>query len=150
MGLEVLQSFLRRHRKIALDSSVFIYQIDANPKYLPATGPVFTWLVHRDSRAVTSTVTMTELLVAPYRNSDRQRAGVFYALLSSHPNLKWVAPDLEVADTAAQLRAHHRLRTPDALQAAAAIQAQATGLITNDAVFERVVAFETLVLDKLL
>lgn len=150
MGLEVLRSFLRRHRKIVLDTSVFIYQLEANPTYLALTEPIFAWLERRDSQAVTSTVTMTELLVAPYRNSDRQRAGVFYALLSSHPNLKWVAPDLEVADTAAQLRAHHRLRTPDALQAAAAIQAQATGLITNDAVFERVVAFETLVLDKLL
>ncbi len=150
MGLDVLRSFLRRQRKIALDTSVFIYHLEANPKYLPFTDPIFAWLERRDSRAVTSTVTMTELLVAPYRDSDRQRAGMFYALLSSHPNLVWVAPDLEVADTAAQLRALHRLRTPDALQAATAIHEQATGLITNDAVFERVSSFETLLLDRLL
>jgi predicted nucleic acid-binding protein len=48
------------------------------------------------------------------------------------------------------LRALHRLRTPDALQAATAEHSGATGFITNDAVFERVKTFETLVLDRLL
>ena len=150
MGLEVLRSFLRHHRKVALDSSVFIYQIDANPKYLPATGPVFEWLVQNDSRAVTSTVTMTELLVLPYRDSDQQRADDFYGLLSTFPNLEWIAPDLEIADIAARMRAAHRMRTPDALLAATAVYAQATGLITNDSVFQRVDMFETLLLDRLL
>jgi uncharacterized protein len=150
LGLEPLRSFLRRHRKIVLDTSVFIYQLEANPTYLPLTDPIFAWLERRDSQAVTSTITMTELLVAPYRVSDRQRVGVFYALLSTHPNLAWIAPNLEIADIGARMRAMHRLRTPDALQAATAIHAQASGLITNDAVFERVGSFETLLLDRLL
>jgi predicted nucleic acid-binding protein len=42
------------------------------------------------------------------------------------------------------------LRTADALQAATAAYTRATGLITNDGVFERLEAFETLVLDQLL
>ena len=150
MGLEVLRSFLRHHRKVALDSSVFIYQTEANPKYLPATDLVFAWLAHSDSQAVTSTVTMTELLVLPYRDSDQQRADDFYGLLSTFPNLEWIAPDLEIADIAARMRAAHRMRTPDALLAATAVYAQATGLITNDSIFQRVDSFETLVLDRLL
>lgn len=100
--------------------------------------------------AVTSTITMTELLVQPYRESGEQRAGEFYALLTTYPNLAWIAPNLEVADIAARIRAAHRLRTPDALQAATAVHAQVTGLVTNDPVFARVEAFETLVLDQLL
>jgi predicted nucleic acid-binding protein len=78
------------------------------------------------------------------------RADEFYALLATHSNLDRIAPDLEFADIAARIRAAHRLRTPDALQAATAIRAQATGLVTIDPVFERVAAFETLVLDHLL
>jgi predicted nucleic acid-binding protein len=93
---------------------------------------------------------MTELLVQPYRDSDRRRVRQFYALLSTYPNLEWIAPSLEIADIAARLRAVHRLRTPDALQAATAVYAQVTGLITNDSVFQRVDAFETLMLDSLL
>jgi predicted nucleic acid-binding protein len=93
---------------------------------------------------------MTELLVLPYREGDDPRANDFYALLSTYPNLAWIAPNLEIADLAARIRAVHRLRTPDALQAATAAHSRATGLITNDAVFERVKGFQTLVLDKLL
>ena len=93
---------------------------------------------------------MTELLVQPYRESDQKRADVFYGLLSTYPNLEWIAPNLEIADVAARFRARHRLRTPDALQAATAAHLQVTGLVTNDSAFESVDAFETLLLDSLL
>ena len=42
------------------------------------------------------------------------------------------------------------LRTLDALQAATAIHAQATALITNDSIFARVPEFESLILEELL
>ncbi len=150
MGLTRLHAFLRRHRRIALDTSVFVYQLEANPRYVGLTDPVFAWLERPDHAAVTSTITMTELLVQPYRDSEEQRVNEIYALLATYPNLDWIAPDLEVADIAASIRATYRLRTPDALQAATAVHAQATGLVTNDPVFERVAAFQTLLLDHLL
>ena len=150
MGLERLRAFLGRHRRIALDTSIFIYQLEASPRYLALTDHIFSWLERPRSTAVTSTITMTELLVQPYRDSDEQRVDEFYGLLSTYPNLDWLAPNLEIADLAALIRAIHRLRTPDALQAATAVQAEATGLITNDPVFERVKDFETLILDRLL
>ena len=150
MGLNRLRTFLRRHRRIALDTSIFIYQLEANVRYLALTDHIFSWLERPANKAVTSTITMTELLVQPYRDSDEQRVDEFYGLLSTYPNLDWIAPNLEIADLAARLRALHHLRTPDALQAATAAHAQATGLITNDPVFERVETFQTLVLDQLL
>ena len=93
---------------------------------------------------------MTELLVLPYCQGDEQRANDFYGLLSTYPNLDWIAPTLEIADLAARIRALHRLRPPDALLAATAEHSLATGLITNDPVFERVKSFETLVLGQLM
>jgi predicted nucleic acid-binding protein len=150
LDLNRLRAILRHHRRIALDTSVFIYQLEANPRYVGLTDPIFAWLERLDHAAVTSTITMTELLVQPYRDSGEQRADEFYALLATYPNLDWIAPNLEVADIAARIRAAHRLRTPDALQAATAVHAHVTGLITNDPVFARIEAFETLVLDHLL
>ena len=150
MGVERLRAFLRRHRRIALDTSIFIYQLETNTRYIACTDYVFSWLERSSVEAITSTITMTELLVPPYREGDEQRANDFYGLLSTYPNLDWIAPNLEIADLAARIRALHRLRTPDALQAATAVHAQATGLITNDPVFERVEGFQTLVLDHLL
>ncbi len=150
MGVERLRLFLRRHRRIALDTSVFIYQLEANTRYLALTDSIFAWVERTGHEAVTSTITMTELLVPSYRSDDEHRVDSFYGLLSTYPNLQWIAPDLETADLAAKLRAKYRLRTPDALQAATALRAQATGLITNDPIFSRIGEFETAILDQLL
>lgn len=112
MGLERLRKFLRRRRLIALDTSIFIYQLEANERYLPLTDCIFAWLERPDSKAVTSTITMTELLVQPYRQSGEQRVDELYGLLSTYPNLEWVAPNLEIADLAARLRARRKRSSP--------------------------------------
>jgi predicted nucleic acid-binding protein len=144
-----LRAFLRQHRRIALDTSIFIYQLEANVRYLALTNHIFSWLEQPGSSSITSTITMTEVLVQPYRAMDEQRVDEFFGLLSTYPNLEWIAPDLQIADRAAQIRARHRLKTPDALQAATAVHARVSGLITNDPVFERVEEFDTLVLEQL-
>jgi predicted nucleic acid-binding protein len=126
LEVERLRTFLRRHRRIALDTPVFIYQLETNPRYLAFTDQIFIWLERPKSKAITSTITMTELLVQPYRDSDEKRADEFYGLLSTYPNLDWIPTSLEIAELAARIRALHRLRTPDALQAATAICTQAT------------------------
>jgi predicted nucleic acid-binding protein len=111
---------------------------------------VFDWLEDTANTGITSTITVTKLLVQPYRDTDEARVNLYYGLLSTYPNLVWVAPDLEVADLAARLRAAYRLKTPDALQAATAVRSNATGFVTNDPHFQRIKVFEALVLDDLL
>ena len=150
MGVERLRLFLQRQRRIALDTSIFIYYMEANERYLALADAVFSWVEKSGHEAVTSTITMTELLVPSYRENDDHKVDEFYGLLSTYPNLRWIAPDLETADLAAQMRAAYRLRTPDALQAATALRATATGLITNDPAFARVREFETAILDEFL
>lgn len=145
-----LEEFLKRHGRVALDTSVFIFQIEGNPRYQELVHALFSWLERPRARAVTSTITMLELLVQPYRTRNLGRVNEFYALLSTHPNLEWSAPTLEIADLAAKLRAEYNLRTPDAVQAATALARRATGLISNDRVFKRVPGLEVVVLDELI
>jgi predicted nucleic acid-binding protein len=144
-----LRNLLKRHDRIAIDTSVFIYYLEANPSYVDMADEVFTWLERSPHTAVTSTLTMTELLVQPYRERNETLVNQYFGLLSLFPNLDWVAPDLAVADTAAQIRAEHRLRTPDALQAATAICRGATAILTNDPDFARVAEVEVGVFDQL-
>jgi predicted nucleic acid-binding protein len=141
---------LNRHRKVGLDTSVFIYQVEESEKYFQLTDPIFTWLEGPRSAAVTSTITLLELLVQPYRSGDIDRVNKFYALLSTFPHLQWIGPTLDIADRGARLRADHHLRTPDAIQAATALCAGATGFVSNDTAFQRVAGLEVLVLDDLL
>jgi predicted nucleic acid-binding protein len=148
--LKQLRDFLKRHRRIALDTSIFIYELEANPRYAEFTDAIFAWIEQSGHSAVTSTITMTELLVQPYRDSGEDRVNLFYGLLTTYPRLEWIAPDLEIADTGARFRTLYRMRTPDALQAATAVHSRATGLMANDSVFARVDAFETFLLDDLI
>lgn len=101
-------------------------------------------------RAITSTLTLTEVLVQPYRVRDWQRADRIYAALRNYPHLEWLTPTLEIADRAASIRAEHSLKTPDAVLAATAQVAGATALITNDPVFRRVPSLNVLLLDEML
>ena len=150
MSEDRLTAFLERHQRIGLDTSVFIYQLDATPGYRDLVGPIFRWVEAADGDAVTSTVTMLELLVLPYRVGDLDRVNRFYAALSTFPNLDWMPPTLAVADQAARLRAMYRLPTRDAIKAATAMAAQADGFISNDAAFSRVPDLDVLLLDELL
>ena len=148
MNGRAVEGFLSRHDPIGIDTSVFIYKVERNLKYLDRVNPIFEWLLGT-GHAVTSTVTMVELLVQPFRARDRKRAEDCYALLTTYPHLEWIAPDLEIAATAARLRAEHNLSTPDAIQAATALENGAGGLLSNDAAFRRVRGIDVLILDDL-
>jgi hypothetical protein len=65
--------------------------LEANAHYLALTDHIFSGLERPDSKAVTSTITMTELLAQPYRDADEQRVNEFFGLLSTFPNLDWIA-----------------------------------------------------------
>lgn len=81
-----LREFLIRQKRIALDTSIF-YQLEANSHYVDLTDQAFQWLSWPNPLAVTSTITMTELLVHPYREAHERQAALIYALLSTYPNL---------------------------------------------------------------
>ncbi|MGA8431880.1 MAG: PIN domain-containing protein [Candidatus Sulfotelmatobacter sp.] len=147
MEVGAVRAVLRNHRSIALDTSIFIYQLQSNPRYVNLTHQIFQWLERPGSRAVTSTITMTEILIQPYRDNDQDLIDKFKGLLFIYPNLEWISPDLEIASRAAEIRAHHHLQTPDAVRAATAIDACATAFLTNDPIFRRITSLEVLILD---
>ena len=149
MNPKTINQFLARHRKIGIDTCIFVYWGESSEKYGELVDPIFTWLEGR-GRAVTSTVTMLELLVQPYRLNNIDSVNQLYSLFSTFPNLHWLEPSLDLADRAAHLRGTLHLKTPDALQAATALAAQATGFVSNDPAFKRVTDLDVLILDEVL
>jgi predicted nucleic acid-binding protein len=80
LGLTRLRAFLQKRRRIALDASIFIHHIEANPTYGEMAGEVFEWLENSPHAAVTSTLPITELLVHPCRNRNEDMLNQYYAL----------------------------------------------------------------------
>jgi predicted nucleic acid-binding protein len=85
---------------------------------------------------------MLECRDGPQRRGDQESLDRFDAFFAQ-PELVWVELDTSVIELATRLRAHHGLRTPDALQAASCLQlGGAAVMLTGDADFQRVSALQ--------
>lgn len=117
---------------VALDTCLFIYLIEENPRFLPLVRPLFEAIDARKIQAVTSALTLLETLALPYRRNDDKLAEKYERLFRGIPNLSVVDIDLPVLRLAAALRAKSHLKTPDALQLATAMRRQCRFFVTND------------------
>lgn len=117
---------------LGLDSMVFIYHLELHDEFGSAASRLLAHGERGRCRLVTSTLTRMEILVLPTREGRTDLCQAYRALLDGLPNLALIDIDAEVADIAAELRAHHPLRTPDALHLAAAIHGGADAFVTED------------------
>jgi len=117
---------------VALDTCVFIYLLEENPEYRPIIRPLFEKIDAGALPAVTSTLTLLETLVVPYRAGDRRLADQYEALLTGSRGLECVAISRAVLRGAAMLRAAANMATPDAIQLATALQRSCGTFVTND------------------
>jgi predicted nucleic acid-binding protein len=116
----------------ALDTVAFIYWIEENRDHLASLAPIFHAADAGNLEIVSSALTLLEVLVVPYRAGNQGLADRYEALLTRSRGVQLIRIDGSQLRAAAQLRAVHRIRTPDALQLAAALAARCTAFVTND------------------
>ncbi len=145
-----MRRFLKKHPRISLDTSILIYFVEKHPRYHALCETIFMAVEVGRIKASTSTISLLEILVQPYRRKLDDLVMKFYSLLSTYPNLSWVDLTLNVADRAAGIRAEYNLKTPDAVQLASALSSGATGFVCNDLAFKKVEEIECLVLEDLI
>jgi len=135
---------------VGLDTAPLIYLIEENPIFLPFVQPFFEAVDRGEFRGVTSTLTLSEVLVHPMRRGEHELADEYRRILL-HANQVTTVPVSEmIADEAAQLRARHSLRTPDAIQLATAMRAGASSFLTNDIRLPSLPSLKMLVLNQLI
>ena len=120
---------------LLVDSPPIIYVLEDHPQFGPRFAPLFGAHAAGRLRFAVTTITVAEVLVGPLRAGDDALAQRYQALLAS-----WqpVALDLDIAASAARLRASLRLRLADAVQAASVLAINAAALVTHDRDFSRV------------
>lgn len=131
---------------IGLDTAPLIYFMEKNPEYVDKVRPFFTALARGDFKAVSSTVTLLEVLVYPLRRRETALAQKYRDILLSNEHLVIIPVSPAIAEKAAELRATYNLKTPDAIQIATAIQEKATAFLTNDTTLSIVKGVKILVL----
>lgn len=117
---------------VGVDTVVYIYFIEEDPRFLPVIVPLFTEADQGKRELVTSALTLLEVLVVPYRVGNRLLADRYEALLTRSRGIRLVDVTRDQLRAAAQLRAATRVKTPDALQLVAAIVAGCATFVTND------------------
>jgi predicted nucleic acid-binding protein len=129
---------------VALDTAPFIYLIEEHPRFLPIVRPVFAAIAAGRLRAVTSGLTLLETLVQPYRSGNAPLADRYEAVLTRSRGLRFEEITRPVCRAAAQLRAAHNIKTPDALQLATALLSRCAVFLTNDTDLPPIAGIRTL------
>lgn len=117
---------------VGLDTPLFIYFMEEHPRYLPAVEALFQALEEGILQGVTSGITLLETLILPLRNRDMHLTQEYEAILTQSRNLKLIELTIPLLRSAANLRANTGMKTPDALQMAAALSMKCPVFVTND------------------
>ena len=117
---------------VALDSSIFIYFIEEDRRLLPVLEPLFSAIAAGDLAAATSGLTLLEVLVQPLRANLPALAEAYERILTRSAGITLVPLHPRLLRMAAHLRATTGMKTPDAIQLAAALIAGCTVFLTND------------------
>jgi predicted nucleic acid-binding protein len=133
-----------------LDTAPLIYFIERPPTYLPLLLPFFEAVERGDIQVVTSTLTLTEVLVHPYRDGNPDLAERYFHMLLRARHLRMVALSPAIAAEAARVRADFQMKTPDAIQLATAKEGGATSFVTNDGELASIPGLRMIVLGRVL
>ena len=138
-----------QEKTVGLDTAPLIYFIEENPAYIETVRFFFEAMDRGDFLVVTSTVTLLEVLVHPFRSNNRKLAAEYRDILLNS-KLTILEVSTSIAEQAAQLRAAHNIRTPDAIQVSAALSAGASHFLTNDIRLPEIPSIQIFSLDALL
>jgi predicted nucleic acid-binding protein len=126
---------------ILVDSAPIIYVLEGHRTLARRFRPLFERQARGEISFAVTTITIAEVLTGPLSVGDEALAERYRSILES-----WYVVELstEIAERAARLRAHARLKLPDAVQAASAIAVNADALVTHDRDFSRLTALRIL------
>jgi predicted nucleic acid-binding protein len=123
---------------VGVDTAIFIYFIEEEPRFLPHILPLFAEADKGKRTLVTSALTLLEVLVVPYRAGNAQLAERYELLLTRSRGIRLTELSRDQLRAAAQLRAATGARTPDALHLVSALTAGCKTFLTNDRPLPRV------------
>ena len=134
---------------IGFDTAPIIYFIEEG-EYLKFIRPIFDMLDRGEVIGVTSTITLLEVLVLPYRLGYYKLVEKYCEILLNAKNMSIYPVINDIAIESAKLRAKYGMRTPDAIQVATAVYAGASYFLTNDRRLKKIKEIKVITLDDLM
>ena len=114
---------------VGIDTNVFIYYFQQHPQFGHKAKNVFQSVTRGEIRAITSIITLIELLSLGGSDKDIEKLKTIYL---QTPNLKTFDITQSISIEAARIRRNYGYRIPDSIQLATSLYAKASVFITND------------------
>ena len=127
--------------RVLVDSAPIIHFLEGHRELAPRYAPFFECAEAGDYELVVTTVTLAEVLTGPLRAGNEALAQRYRSALTAPPAWRLMDLTAAIAHRAARIRAGSRLRLPDAVQAATALETSCIGLVTCDRDFSSFDAF---------
>lgn len=127
-----LDEMLQGVSALGFDTAPIIYFVEAHPSYDAITTSVFSRIESGEITGITSVISLCEVLVHPIRDKHTDLQNRYREILLGSSNFYTRNINSVIAETAARLRASYNLRTPDALQIAAALENNCQAFLCND------------------
>lgn len=118
--------------KVYLDTQIFIYALESNSNFGDKAKSIIRNAEKNNINIVVSPLTLTELLTKPYIMADKENIKFIKNSFLSLNNLEIKDINIKIADKAAELRGALKLRTPDAIHLATALDRNCNTFYTND------------------
>jgi predicted nucleic acid-binding protein len=118
--------------RIYLDTNIFIYLVEGHPTYAQPLLELFGELEHSTIEAVTSELSIAEVLVKPIQDKKPELAEVYKNLLAPESQIRALPIDRATLLKSAEIRAQFGGRAFDCIHVATATLARCSSFITND------------------
>jgi len=115
--------------RVCLDTNVFLSVKNKEDDH-EYCEKIIDFIESKHIDGVLSTIVLIEVLVGFYQNSENYEADRFSS--NAALNFDVIPVNFEIAQKAAQLRAQHNIKLPDAIISASTIISKAEFFITND------------------
>ena len=129
---------------VMVDTAPFIYVLESHPQFAGGFLGLFEAAAKGDLAIALSTITLAEILTGPFKAGQTALAKRYEKSLLHYTVVPVSTP---IAALAAQLRAQYRLKLPDAIQLATALDIGAAAFVTHDRDFSNVTGLEILMGD---
>ncbi len=136
--------------RIYLDTNIWIYALEGFPAFAQNLTALFQALDLGTLTAVTSELSLAEVLVKPMQKQNATQQAIYKQAISSTQNLSIIPVGREILIAAAQLRAITNLKLPDAIHAATALSSQCSTFLTNDQRFQAMSNLQVILLSQII
>lgn len=136
-------------KKVYLDANIFIYFLEGLPPFKEVVKKIFQAIENSEVHAVTSELSLAEVLVKPFSDKNDFLVREYGELLVSKTSFDVLPIRRNILIEAAKIRSKNGYKLPDAIHMTTALTEKCVFFLTNDKRFGKTSGIHTLILSDL-